>query len=68
MATHSSIRAWRIPWTEEAGRLWSMQSWTRLKRLGMHVTRFRLRWWLSGKEATSSAGDSGLTLGSGRSL
>ena len=24
MATHSSILAWRIPWTEEAGRLWSM--------------------------------------------
>jgi len=21
MATHSSILAWRIPWTEEAGRL-----------------------------------------------
>ena len=24
MATHSSILAWRIPWTEEPGRLWSM--------------------------------------------
>ena len=24
MATHSSILAWRIPWTEESGRLWSM--------------------------------------------
>jgi len=24
MATHSSIFAWRIPWTEEAGRLQSM--------------------------------------------
>ena len=23
-ATHSSILAWRIPWTEEPGRLWSM--------------------------------------------
>ena len=22
MATHSSILAWRIPWTEEPGRLW----------------------------------------------
>ena len=32
MATHSSILAWRIPWTEEPGRLQSMgsQSWTRL--------------------------------------
>ena len=24
MAIHSSIRAWRIPWTEESGRLQSM--------------------------------------------
>ena len=30
MATHSSILAWRIPWTEEPGGLQSMgsQSWT----------------------------------------
>ena len=26
MATHNSILAWRIPWTEELGRLWSMGS------------------------------------------
>ena len=26
MATHSSILAWRIPWTEEPGRLWSLGS------------------------------------------
>ena len=25
-ATHSSIFAWRIPWTEKAGGLWSMGS------------------------------------------
>ena len=30
MATHSSILAWRIPWTEEPGRLWSIG----LKRVG----------------------------------
>ena len=24
MATHSSIRAWKIPWTEESGRLQSI--------------------------------------------
>ena len=24
MATHSSIPAWRIPWTEEPDKLWSM--------------------------------------------
>ena len=26
MATHSSILAWRIPWTEELGRAQSMES------------------------------------------
>ena len=25
MATHSSILTWKIPWTEEAGRLLSME-------------------------------------------
>ena len=33
MATHSSIIAWEIPWTEEPGGLQSMRfpkSWTRL--------------------------------------
>ena len=33
MATHSSIPAWEIPWTEEPDRLQSMglqKSWTRL--------------------------------------
>ena len=32
MATHSSTLAWKIPWTQEPGRLQSMgsQSWTRL--------------------------------------
>ena len=39
MATHCSILAWRIPWTEEPGRLHSMA----LKKMGMtqqlnHVT------------------------------
>ena len=39
MATHSTILAWRIPWTEEPGGLQSMgsQSWTRLKRLSTHA-------------------------------
>ena len=26
MATHSSILAWRIPWTDESGKLLSMES------------------------------------------
>ena len=36
MAVHSSVLAWRIPWTEEPGRLQSMgvtKSQTELKRL-----------------------------------
>ena len=35
MATHSSIIAWRIPWTEEPGGLQSIesQSWTQLNRI-----------------------------------
>ena len=35
IAIHSSILAWRIPWTEEPGGLQSIlsQGWTRLKRL-----------------------------------
>ena len=32
MATHSSILAWKIPWTEEPGRLQSMGS-QRVRRL-----------------------------------
>ena len=27
MATHSSILAWKMPWTEEPGRLQSMGTW-----------------------------------------
>ena len=31
MSTHSSILAWRIPWTEEPGlQPMGLQSWTRL--------------------------------------
>ena len=39
MATHSSILAWRIPWTEEPGGLLHgvAQSQTQLKRLSMHA-------------------------------
>ena len=39
-AAHSSLLAWRIPWTEEPGWLQSMrsQSWTRLKRLSRNGT------------------------------
>ena len=40
MAPHPSILAWRIPWTEEPGRLQSMgsqKSQTRLKQLSMDM-------------------------------
>ena len=39
MATHSSILAWKIPWTEEPGGLQSMG----LQRVGYNFTFFHLR-------------------------
>ena len=33
MAAHSSTLAWKIPWMEEPGRLYSPWSWTRLSNL-----------------------------------
>jgi len=52
MATHSSILAWRIPWTEETGGLQCIvtQSRTRLKQLSMHIriayqTETQLSFW-----------------------
>ena len=46
MATHSSILAWRIPWTEEPGGLQSMgsQSRTRLKWLNTGIILIPLSW------------------------
>ena len=41
MATHSSILAWRIPWTEEPGGLlagsWDHKSWTPLGALSLSL-------------------------------
>ena len=39
MEIHSSILAWRIPWTKEPGRLQSIgsQSQTQLKQLSTHA-------------------------------
>ena len=42
MATHSSILAWKIPWTEEPGRLQSIASHKELnmtERLSMYVLK-----------------------------
>ena len=36
MATHSSILAWRIPWTEEPGELQSMGSQSRTQLSNFH--------------------------------
>ena len=40
LATHSSVLAWRTPWTEEPGGLQfvRLQSQTQLKRLSLHST------------------------------
>ena len=41
MATHASVLAWRIPWTEEPGGLQSIASQrvgTQLKQLNMHIS------------------------------
>ena len=42
MATHSSILAWRIPWTEESGGLQSIgsQSGTQLKLFSTHACTY----------------------------
>ena len=40
MATHSSILAWRIPWTEESEKLHRVtKSQTRLKRLSRYAAK-----------------------------
>ena len=47
MATHSSILAWRIPWTEEPGSYsaWGCKSQPRLKRLSTaHLKREEVKW------------------------
>ena len=59
--THSNTLAWRVPWTEEPGRLQSMGS----QRVG-HDWATNTLWWLSGKEFTCNVGDLGSILGSGR--
>ena len=45
MAIHSSILAWRIPWTEEPGELWSTRSQRtgRTERLGTHTRTLPLK-------------------------
>ena len=44
MATHSSILAWRIPWTEEPGRLQSMGFQRVGHNWGTNTVNYRRRW------------------------
>ena len=72
MATHSSILAWKIPWTEEPGRLQSLGSQT----VGHDwATSLSLSWpWWdfpcgsAGKESTCNVGDLDAIPGVGRPL
>ena len=41
MATHSSILAWRIPWTEEPGRLQSMGSQSQTQLSNKHTSKYQ---------------------------
>ena len=53
LAAHSSILAWRIPWTEESGRLQSMGS----QRAGHDcVTSFHFQWQRRQREGSGSPG------------
>ena len=45
MATHSSLLAWRIPWTEEPGGLWSIGS----QRVGLNLAQTQEFAYLEGK-------------------
>ena len=79
MATHSSILAWRIPWTEEACWLQSMgsaRSWTRLRDFtSLNDSRvcfslssvLMIMYGLDSKASVYNAGDLGSIPGSGRS-
>ena len=61
MATHSSILAWKIPWTEEPGSLQTMGC----KELDRTEHGFPAG--SVGKESACNSGDPGLIPGSGRS-
>ena len=41
MATHASILAWRIPWTEQPGRLWGHKESDMTEQLTLsHLSKF----------------------------
>ena len=43
MATHTSIFAWRIPWTEESGRSMGSQESDRTE-LSTHMQKLLVKW------------------------
>ena len=45
MATHSSIPAWRVPWTEEPGRLQPKRAGESQRRLSTHARMFFTASW-----------------------
>ena len=49
MAPHSSTLAWKIPWTEEPGRLQSMAS----QRVGLKRLSSLASWWLTSYKGPS---------------
>ena len=71
MATHSSIHAWRIPWTENPGGLQPVRSQESdtTERLSMHCTQHCVRYskGLEVAQTVDSAGNLGLIPGSGHS-
>ena len=64
-ATHSSILAWRIPWTEEIGGLQSThgQSWTQLRNFHSLISKyFMVLYHLAAVAAAAKSLQPGLTL------
>ena len=43
MATHSNLLAWKIPWTEEPGRLWGRKESVTTERLHFQFSVFSAR-------------------------
>ena len=56
MATHSILLAWRIPWTEEPGRLWStgLQESDTTEQLALTLLYIK---WITSKDVLRSAGN-----------
>ena len=74
MVTHSSILTWRIPWTEEPGRLQFMglqrirYDWARTHTYLFLGVSLIVQWVKNPPENAGDTGDAGLISGSGRSL